>query len=184
MPQYLNTSRPVFFRRIGAYVLDIVLLFAVLAPLGFFAQQLLGINRSDVSASDVYVMLLFNFSLPAWVYFALGDRSKTGATLGKRLLGLSTLTERGVRVGFSRALARTAVKMVPWEIVHVSAFLFAPALGELAVGNYVGIGVSYLLMFVYLLVAWRTGGHRSVHDVVASTRVTCVQSAKRREPKG
>ena len=115
--------------------------------------------------------LVLNFSLPAWTYFALADHSRGGATLGKRLLSLSTQAEVGGRVGLGRALARTAIKMVPWEKAHASAFLLAPALGELAVGNYVGIGVSYVLSFAYLLVAWCTRGRRSVHDLVASTRV-------------
>lgn len=61
--------------------------------------------------------------------------------------------------------------MVPWEVAHVSAFLFAPALGEFGVGNWFGIGVSYVLLFVYLIVGWRMGGHRSIHDFVASTSV-------------
>lgn len=156
-------------RRLGAYVLDVAVLFVVLAPLGSLVQRTLGI--SPVTAQDVYGTLVLNFSLPSWAYFALADRSRSGATLGKRVLSLRTEAKGGGRVGAGLALGRTAVKLLPWEIAHASAFLFAPALGEFAVWNWAGLGASYALFFAYLLVAWCTGGRRSIHDVAASTRV-------------
>lgn len=153
-------------------MLDIALLFAVLFPLGHLVQYALDLEPSGATGQGVYVILVLNFSLPAWAYFALADHSRGGATFGKRLFSLGTKAEGGGRVSAGRALVRTAVKLVPWEIVHASAFLFAPVPGEFGVGNWVGIGVSYVLLLVYLLVAWRTGGRRSVHDFVASTCVT------------
>lgn len=176
MPRLSNAAtRSVLLRRAGAYVLDVTLLFVVLAPLGYVVQLAFGVDLSAPTAQGVYITLVLNFSLPAWTYFVLADHSRGGATLGKRLLSLCTQTEDGGRVCLGRALVRTAVKMVPWEIVHVSAFLFAPALGQLAVGNYIGIGASYILSFAYLFVAWRMRGYRSVHDFVASTCVTMVR---------
>ena len=164
-----SRMRSILFRRVAAYLLDVSVLFAVLAPFGYGVQRALGV--SPVSAQGVYITLVFNFSLPAWMYFALADRSRDGATLGKRLLSLRTEAERGGPIGFGRAIARTAVKMIPWEVAHAAAFLFAPALGAFGVGNWIGIGVSYVLIFAYLAVAWRTKGRRSVHDFVAATTV-------------
>ncbi|WP_412069367.1 RDD family protein [Rubrivirga sp. IMCC43871] len=161
--------RPVLLRRVGAYVLDIVLLFAVLAPAGYAVQRALGVSPS--TAREIYGSLVLTFSIPAWTYFTLADRSRRGATLGKRLLGLRTASEDGGPVRGGRALARTAVKMVPWELAHASSFLFAPALGEFSLASWIGLGASYALSAAYLAQAWRTGGHRSVHDVVAGTRV-------------
>jgi len=165
----LAVMQPVLIRRIGAYVLDIVLLFIILAPLGYLVQRAMGIGPE--SAQGVYVALILNFSLPAWTYFALADRSHGGATLGKHWLSLRTEADGRRRVGRGQALVRTAVKMVPWEIAHASSFLFTPALGEFTVGNWIGIGASYTLSFVYLFIAWCTRGHRSLHDFAASTSV-------------
>lgn len=80
--------RTILLRRAGAYVLDIVVLFAVLAPLDYLVQRALGVSPS--TTEGVYATLLLNFSLPAWTYFALAERSWGGATLGKRLLSLRT----------------------------------------------------------------------------------------------
>lgn len=166
-----TATRPVLLRRVGAYVLDIVLLFAVLAPLGYVVQLALGIDPAAATARSVYLTLVLNFSIPVWLYFALSDRSRRGATVGKRVLGLRTRAKEGGHLGFGRALRRTAVKMVPWEMTHASSFLFVPALGEFAVGNMVGIGLAYVLSFAYLFVAWRTRGRQSVHDLATKTHV-------------
>ncbi len=171
MTEAETTLRSVLLRRTGAYLLDIAVLFLVLAPLGFVVQRLLGISP-PATALEVYVTLVFNFSVPAWAYFTISDHTPRGATLGKRLLGLRTQTQNGERVGLGRAFGRTAVKMVPWEIAHASSFLFAPALGEFTIWNGIGLGVSYALSFGYLFMAWRTQGQRSMHDRVAGTRVT------------
>jgi uncharacterized RDD family membrane protein YckC len=159
----------ILLRRAGAYVIDIVILFVVLAPLGYLVQRALGVSPG--TAQGVYATLVLNFSLPTWTYFALGDHSRCGATFGKRMLSLRTEAAVDGRVGGGQALARTVVKMFPWEMAHASVFLFAPALGVFAVGNWIGLAASYVLSFAYLIVAWRTQGHRSVHDFVASTSV-------------
>lgn len=169
--------RSILLRRAAAYALDIVLLFAVLAPLGYLVEQAVGVTPT--TARGVYAAILLNFSIPCWAYFTLADRSRGGATVGKRVLSLRTETLGGERVGAARALGRTAVKMLPWEVAHASMFLFAPALGEFGAGNWIGLGASYVLILAYLGVAWRTDGARSVHDLSAATRVRRVKPTAR-----
>lgn len=159
----------ILLRRVGAYLADIVVLFVVLAPLGFVVQRVIG--AGPATANEVYVTLIFNFSVPAWAYFALADRSVLGATLGKRWFALRTEAVAGGRVRGSQAFLRTAVKMIPWELAHASAFLIAPSLGEFGAGSVSGMLASYALVLAYLVVAWRTGGRRSVHDLAAMTSV-------------
>lgn len=157
-------------RRVGAYLLDILVLFTVLAPLGFVAQGALGVAQ-PATPHAIYRTLILNFSIPAWTYFTVADWSRGGATLGKRILGLRTAPDGGGRLGWGQAFARTAVKMMPWEIAHASSFLLVPALGTFTVASGLGLGVSYALSFAYLIVVWRTNGRTSVHDRVAATHV-------------
>jgi len=121
MPDAITATRSVLLRRVGAYLLDIVLLFAVLAPLGYAVQLALGIDPATATARSVYVTLILNFSVPAWLYFTLSDRSSRGATVGKRRLGLRTQAKEGGHLGFGRALGRTAIQLVPWEVTHATA---------------------------------------------------------------
>ena len=171
--------KSLLLRRILAYMLDCAGLFVVLGPLGWLVQQAFGIAPD--TAQEIYATLLLNFSVPVWIYFTLCDQSKLGATLGKRLLKIQVRTKRdervdggrvdGGRIGAARAFGRTAVKMLPWEMTHASAFLVVPAWGQFGVASWIGLGLAYALIFLYVIVAWRTGGHRSIHDLAADTAV-------------
>jgi hypothetical protein len=71
-------------RRTGAFLIDVALLFVVLAPLGFLLQHAL--EFTPATSQQIWVALVVNFSLPTWLYFAISDTSEHGATLGKRWL--------------------------------------------------------------------------------------------------
>lgn len=156
-------------RRVAAYLLDILLLFVVLAPLGQIILGLLG--TTPRSGPEIAQTVLWNFSLPAWLYFALSDRSASGATLGKRLLALQVRTERGERLGLGRALARTAIKLLPWELVHIFAFALSADLSEFRPLQLAGVSVANLLTLIYLALVVVTRGRRSAHDFIAGSIV-------------
>lgn len=107
-------------RRIGAYLIDIALLFVVLAPLGQLVLRLL--NRSLRTGPEIRLTILVNFSLPSWLSFILGARSAGGATLGKRCLSLRVAGDTGP-VTAPQAIIRSAVLLLPWELVHLSVFV-------------------------------------------------------------
>lgn len=92
-------------RRATAYLLDILILFAVLAPLG---QGILWLLKTTPRTGPAIAgTILWNFSLPAWLYFILGDGSGSGATLGKRLLALQVRSDAGKRLSKRNAVVRT-----------------------------------------------------------------------------
>ena len=160
-------------RRAGAFVLDVVLLFSVLVPVGQLVRLALGWPLpSSPTGLGVWLASALNFSVPTWTYFALSDSSARGATVGKSLLGLRVTRGGGGSVGMARALGRTAVKLLPWETTHLSAFAFSAQPGvSLDVGQLIGLTIADVLIVVYLVVVACTGGRRSVHDYVAATEV-------------
>ena len=156
-------------RRLAAYAIDIILLAAVLIPLAFAIQQVFG-YRPDTGVG-VWLASLVEISVPSWAYFTLSDASSGGATLGKRVLGLRASVVDGGRIGLGPALARTAIKLLPWELTHLTFFALSPRLGTFS-GLQLGLlWVIYGLFAVYLVVALRNGGERSVHDLVVGTTV-------------
>jgi len=171
-----------FLARAGAYALDVMLCFSVLAPVAFFGERLLGARPEG--GLQVWLATVVTFSIPVWAYFTVADASRSGETLGKRatrirvrratgardLSGGGTEAQSGVgRLGIGRALARTAVKLFPWELVHFAAFALADVAGEpLQLAGLIGANVLTLAFLVVCLV---TGGRKSVHDLVVGTRV-------------
>jgi uncharacterized RDD family membrane protein YckC len=160
-------------RRAGAFTVDIVLLFLVLFPVGQVVRLVVGWQPSaSPTGPEVWLASALNFSLPTWTYFVVSDSSARGATVGKWLLGLHVVRMTGERVSRARALARTAVKVLPWETAHVSAFALSTNPGvSFDVGQIIGLTIANALTVVYLAVAACTGGRRSVHDYVAATEV-------------
>jgi uncharacterized RDD family membrane protein YckC len=160
-------------RRATAYSLDIVLLFLVLFSVGRLVRLATGWHpSSSPTGLEVWLAIALNFSVPTWTYFVWSDRSACGATVGKRLLGLRVVRVTGERVSTARALARTAVKVLPWETAHVSAFALSTNPGvSFDLSQLIGLTLANGLAVVYLAVAGCTGGRRSVHDYVAATEV-------------
>jgi hypothetical protein len=81
--------------------------------------------------------------------------------------------------GRKTALARTAVKLLPWETTPLPSFAFSGQPGvSLDVGQLIGLPIANVLIVVYLVVVACTGGRRSAQDYVAATEV-CPSMAER-----
>jgi uncharacterized RDD family membrane protein YckC len=111
-------------------------------------------------------------TLPVTLYFA----APSGATLGKRALGLRVVTERGDRVSFGRALLRAGVKFVPWEIAHTALWHTPgwPTAARPAARHWAGYGLS-LAVAGWYVAALFYGSRRPPHDRRARTRVASVR---------
>jgi uncharacterized RDD family membrane protein YckC len=174
------TRFPLVLRRLAAYFVDIVLLYAVLAGgLQLVSSTLLGIpDWASLAQHPVRLeaWVLLSISLPTWVYFIYCD-THGGATLGKRLLGLHTTTLSANPVSTGQAVLRTALKLLPWELTHFSVLVPNPLWNpgaEAAVSQTVGITLANILMLGYLVVLAFQQGKRSLHDLAAGTMVTPV----------
>jgi uncharacterized RDD family membrane protein YckC len=167
-----NMLKSPLARRILAYMIDCALLLLILASVG--GAVLFSLRLSFQTPQEVYVAILLNFSIPVWIYFIYADCSIRGATIGKKLFHLQTVAANGQQLPFWQALLRTAIKLMPWELIHIAAFFLPGGMGAFPTESGIGFGLAYLLIIIYLAVAWQTGGHKSVHDYAtgALVRVT------------
>lgn len=160
-------------RRLFAYGLDVLLLAVILLPLASGIAVVLGTD--DMTGPDVWVRQLVTVSVPAWAYFILTERLGNGRSVGKRALGIVTRGLDGRSPAWAAAIVRTALKLLPWELVHVAFFALAASFRRVEPVQLVVAGSSYVLMAAYLVVALLNGGERSVPDLAAGTRVTPVE---------
>lgn len=168
----------IFVRRVAAYWLDCTLLFLVLAPISFGAQRLLGV--SPATGPGIWLTLLISFSIPTWTYFAVSDASARGATIGKRVLGIRVASTAPRPITFARAMARTAVKLLPWELTHVSAFALSRRPDALSAVQVAGIATAIVIVVAYLVAAFRSSGRSSIHDSLAATAVVSASPTSRK----
>lgn len=160
-------------RRVAAYLLDCGLFFVVLAPTGQVILRLL--DAVPPSGPAISGTILWNFSLPAWLFFILADHSASGATPGKRLFKIRVQTTAGRRLTLGQAFVRTTIKLLPWELVHVFAFALSTDLSQFSQVQIIGIATANVLTVVYLLAAIATCGRRSLHDLAAGTQIDGAQ---------
>lgn len=115
-------------------------------------------------------------TLPVTLYFAFCE-GLSGATFGKRRLGLSVTGHAGAPLPLGRSLLRSAAKFAPWELAHtaVHRLVWWTADGvTLTAEQLVWVasfyGASLLLAALYLLSLW-VGTRRTPYDRLAGSQV-------------
>jgi uncharacterized RDD family membrane protein YckC len=156
-------------RRSGAFLLDILIIFGVCAPSGYLIQRLIGYVPHTGPA--IWLTILWNFSLPAWLYFLWSDHSKKGKTVGKRVFKLRVKGSKQEHLGWGRAFARTVLKLLPWEIIHFSSFALSQKPGMFTSNQYIGLVAGNALAFAYFIASVFTRGERSIHDILIGTAI-------------
>jgi len=164
---------PSIWRRIVAYLFDFFVLFSILISLQGVAY-LVGHGfpyRLLNTGVRIELWVFLSISLPVWLYFALSESSSHQATFGKRLFGLQVMNKVGNRIGFGQAVLRTVIKLIPWELTHLSLMLPIPLWWDPQPGLRPGIVVVYILIGIYLVTMFLNKRRQSVHDLIAQTMV-------------
>ena len=124
----LTKEVPNFFRRIAAFALYYLLITGYLVVLAIVGSILAFGPLKDgwqglISSPERMDCLAFVTAiLPVIFYFTLLESSEGGATWGKRRLGLRVVHMSGERLSRGRALVRSAVKFLPWQLAHTCLF--------------------------------------------------------------
>lgn len=169
-----------FPRRAAAYALDVTIAGVGLASLQLALRMAWGDARERLDGGgEWFAFLWLTYSAPVYLYFTLLESSQWRATLGKRAFGLEVRGVYGERVSLLRALARTVVKLAPWDLAHaVLCFPAPPWDGGPAFEVRRGIFAVYALLALYLATTLMTRRKQAVHDLIVRTVV--VRSPSRR----
>lgn len=148
-----------FWKRVIAYLVDAIVLYfpnmVIDRMLGGAAAQITLEQALSNTVGDVQRMLeayqhyyaamwpaMLAGAIVAWLYFAACESSPWQATIGKLALGIRVTDLQGRRIGFAHALGRYGAKLV-----------------------------SFLVLFIgVLMVAW-TPRKQGLHDLMAGTLV-------------
>ena len=169
------------WRRIAAWVVDwlvISVYAAALVPVGLLLVES-SVRLSPLGWNAVSFVVLV---LPATVWAASWERTRRGATPGKRLLGLRVRTQPGGRLSWGQAMARNSLKIaVPWEAGHTAAFLLAdPGGGDVTIAIGMASAVIACAVAAVYVAALFIGEGRTLYDRAAATRVRARESPRRR----
>jgi uncharacterized RDD family membrane protein YckC len=172
-------TRPGFFRRVAALLLDYALILGWMAIVAAISAgiALAAGGYADWLAWGTAVAQLLGFVvlvLPVGIYLFVTESSARQATVGKRVLRMRVVTRDGSRAPAWRILVRTVVKLLPWEIAHFFVWhTVAAASGDGVFPPWLiaGLIVADVLPVAYVLTVLLEPQRRGPHDLVAGTRV-------------
>lgn len=125
--------------RAVAWLIDVLVMAAII----LFSVYIVALMATVLGGLATAVMFVVVF-LVQWWYGALLEWLWAGRTLGKRLVGLRSIDERGLRIGFVQAVVRNLVRIVDllpllYLVGGVSVLLDGRArrLGDIAAGTLV-----------------------------------------------
>lgn len=137
-----------FWRRAMAYIIDGVIVSAILFLIGIVSQTFIESTGAGFDIYDEYGGLQEQMSygiitaLVSWLYFALSESSSQKATLGKRSIGLIVTDMEKQQISFGRASVRYWSKILS----------------------------NMIFMIGYLMAAF-TARKQALHDMIADTLV-------------
>ncbi len=164
-----------FWKRAGAFALDYLLILVyllVLSLLFMLLDWLLDTNRwlfGDRIRAQVVAFLLVTF--PILLYFAISEASAWQGTWGKRRFNLRVTDRNGARIHFGRALWRTTLKFLPWELSHtlIWQIAFSPDVNSVWIGY--GFLLVYSLIGLSLVCLLLSKRNQTAYDLLAGTYV-------------
>lgn len=151
---------------LSLYLITILLLSLVLNSI-IQINQIFFINRNLAQASAFLIV-----TLPITLYFAISESSAKQATFGKHRLNLKVTDIKGNRISFWRALARTLLKFIPWEISHTLIWNIYFLAGSFPAYINYGFVFVYLLIGIFIASMAMTKTKQSIYDLLAGTFVT------------
>ena len=130
-----------FWIRVGAYFVDLAVLLIPNLLISFLST--VGIAASDMESFLVTQFVsTWNSILLVWIYTAVAHSSQWQATVGKKVLGIKVVDEKGDRISFGRAT-----------------------------GRYFAMILSGLILFFGFMMSGWTRRKQGLHDMLAGTFV-------------
>lgn len=173
-------------RRLLAFALDYLVISAYIVVLTLVTQAaaLAGVSIAGLFANpiraDLFAFLLL--ILPVMLYFALSESSPRQATWGKGRMRLCVSNVTGQRLTFPRALLRSALKFLPWQIAHTSLFQipgWPMNVSTVPTGSVIGFTLVWVLIFVYLGFLRFHPAYRTPYDFASGSVVVDSMSTAR-----
>ena len=114
-PQGASGPRASFGQRLGAYLLDVLIIgvpFAILATiLAVAVAPDEGTGDVDGGAAGILVLLYVLGFIGLWAYYVLLEGGPTGQTIGKKAVGIRVVSmQTGGPIGYGKAFIRTLIR--------------------------------------------------------------------------
>ncbi|MEO1033482.1 MAG: RDD family protein [Bacteroidota bacterium] len=164
-------------RRSLAYFIDVSIIYVVLMLVFQWLIMLpirthFGMDENWFrNGWNVQFYVWLTISLPTWLYFIGSEASNRKATFGKRILKLQVLdSETKSKISKTKSIKRTALKLLPWELIHIGLNLPTPVWFEETPNFRYLVLLGSILFVVYFIMAFVY--QRTLYDKLLNTLVS------------
>lgn len=158
--------------RTAAWIIDFLIIFSyagVLFIVGWLLRSTTSISLRWDSAIARDLVVFATLIFPVILYFSLQESSARQATIGKRKQGLMVINANGRRLSTGRALLRSGLKFLPWQMAHTAIFQITSG-NDSAIMFAISI-LAQALVILSLLFLVMDKRHRTLYDLLAGTSV-------------
>lgn len=168
------------FQRVLAFALDYLIICGYLILLGIVTSLVLAyvgwgaLGGFFASPLRGDLLAFLTSVLPVALYFAATESSSRQASWGKRRRGLRVVSATEGRVSFPRALSRSLLKLLPWQLAHTCLFHIPgwPASpGTPPTWVMVGLVLVWVLVAVFAISVAATDRRVAIYDRLLGIRV-------------
>ena len=172
----MNRSYAGLWMRVLAFALDYLIIAAylvLLVAVSAVVNSAFPVVPATLFANSVssHITSFLLVILPVALYFALLESSSSQATWGKRKMGLRVIRTDGARLSRTRALSRTVLKFIPWELTHTLIWQIRFAPQEPAPIVSAGFVLVWLLVGANIVSLMMSKTHQTLYDRLAETYV-------------
>ena len=147
---HLNQSNLVpsgYWQRLGAYVLDTIIVFIIAFLMGLILGIVLELIFKPSESTLTALSYLLGFAIQ-FTYYTYFHSSVSGATPGKKAFDIKVVTQFGERLtksqAFTRILAQSLIPLIGLVILGLSAF----GIGSLFDNSDITMAIIFLIGFV------------------------------------
>lgn len=161
-----------FFRRVLAFIVDytVIITYALLLFLtSTFLKNHFNIDLNFGSPIKNQLLSFSLLTLPVFLYFYLSERSDRNATLGKRVMRLKVVSDKG------NIFLRNFLKFLPWEIGHIGVYqivFYDQQQLETPIWLWSILIIPQVIVLIYVIRIVISKGRKSVYDFVSNTEIT------------
>ena len=157
---------PPFYRRLVAWVIDmVVLIFYVVVASNFRQWIFESLDSNEDSAMIAWAVSMI-LVLPFLLYHVVMEITMNGQSIGKKIMGIKVVSENGSRPSISQFIIRWLIRTSDYMIIMIIIFLpYAFAFGPIV---YWSIGGAFALLIVDLILV-NTKKQQRLGDILAHT---------------
>ena len=162
----IEFTAPPFYRRLMAWVIDIIILIFYVVIAGRIFSWLMGELRSDEENGVTISALYFLLILPFILYHVVLEATMHGQSIGKKVMKIKVVSENGGRPSISQLIIRWLIRTSDYTLLLFIVLLDGSVEGKTEI--FWGLGGAFALLVTDLILV-NTRKQQRLGDILAHT---------------